>query len=395
MTAPVLLTATIWSQAPQTPQTQRPVFRARTDYISTDVRVTDRRGVFVPGLTQDDFQVLEDGVPQRIVLFQPVVGGRVLPPFVSAGAASREGVILPARATDTLGRIFIVFIDDMHLQPGDTPLVRQALRQIRDEVIKPNDLIAVVSTGFSSIAVDLTYDPEQKRLNEAIDKVMGSADTPRSIIDMPPTSGGVQKLRYNANVAFRTASDLLTQAAKRSDRRKAFLYVSSGYSFNPYQDSRIDKAKEALGTAGSADPIARPGSDLSEMDLIGQLAYLADEARRANVVFYPIDPRGLMAGPNIADRLTENEWREFMTTTLSSLHLLGDATGGFCSCEKNDIRPLLRRIDQEMGDYYVIGYNTNNPDPMKLRRRIEITVNRQDVNLIYKSEYTLPQTERR
>jgi hypothetical protein len=56
---------------------------------------------------------------------------------------------------------------------------------------------------------------------------------------------------------------------------------------------------------------------------------------------------------------------------------------------------MLRRIDDEMGDYYVIGYSTNNPDPKKLRRRIEITVNRKDVSLVYKSEYTLPQTERK
>jgi VWFA-related protein len=131
------------------------------------------------------------------------------------------------------------------------------------------------------------------------------------------------------------------------------------------------------------------------MELISELAYLTLEARRANVVFYTIDPRGLMAGPNIGDRLTNDEWREFMTTTLSSLHILGNETGGFCICEKNDIRPMLRRIDDEMGDYYVIGYSTNNPDPKKLRRRIEIRVNRKDVTLIYKTDYTLPQAERK
>jgi VWFA-related protein len=404
--ASIALTTAVWSQAPQARQTQQPVFRARTDYISTDVRVTDRKGMFVPGLTQDDFEVLEDGVRQRIVLFQPVIGGRVLAPFVSAGTPPLSGVILPARAApETVGRIFIVFIDDMHLQASDTPIVRRTLRQIRDEVLKPNDLIGIVSTGFSSIAVDLTYDPEFKRVNEAIDKVMGSADSPRDIIDLPATTGGVQKLRYNANVAFRTASDILTQASKVTARRKAFLYVSSGYHFNPFKDSRFEKAKEALGIAGTStpfpnrqpgeNPLERPGSQFSEMELIMELAYLTDEARRANVVFYTIDPRGLQAGPNVADRLTYDEWRDFKTVTVSSLQILGEQTGGFCICEMNDIRPMLRRIDDEMGDYYVIGYTTNNPDPAKLRRRIEITVNRKDVSLIYKSEYTLPQTERK
>ena len=403
-----------------TAQGQRPTFRARTDYITTDLRITTNKGVFVSGLTREDFQVYEDGVLQKIITFQPVVGGRALASFVAPAPRQLDGIILPQRAapTDTQGRIFIVFIDDMHLQPSDTPIVRQTLKQIRDEVLKENDLVGIVSTGFSSIAQDLVYDPAHKRLNEAIEKVMGSAETPREIIDLPLTTGGVQKLRYNANVAFKTAYEILGQAARRTDRRKAFLYVSSGYSFNPFRDSRFEKAKEMLGiqtappdpnsgdgSSGTGNPALdnrlpgenpfdRPGSEFAEMDLISELAYLTDEARRANVVFYTIDPRGLMAGPNIGDKLTQEEWREFYTTSISSLHILGDNTGGFCICEKNDMKPWLQRIDSEMSDYYIIGYNTNNPDPMKLRRRIEIKVNRKDVKLDYKTEYTLPKSQR-
>ena len=392
-------------------QGQRPVFTARTDFISTHVRVTNNKGVFVPGLTREDFQVYEDGVLQKIVNFQPIVGGRALPGFISAAPPKFEGITLPqhAASTDLLGRIFIVFIDDMHLQPGDTPRVKETLRQIRDEVLQENDLIGIVSTGFSSIAQNLVYDPDHKRFNEAIDKVMGGAETPREIIDLPLTTGGVQKLRYNAHVAFKTAYGILSAAAQRTDRRKAFIYVSNGYSFNPLRDSRFAKAKEALGIqtpqSGSGNPALdnrlpgenpfdRPGSEFAEMDLIMELAYLTDEARRANVVFYTVDPRGLLAGPNIGDGLTHDEWREYTTTQVSSLHILADNTGGFCICEKNDMKPWLQRIDSEMSDYYIIGYNTNNPDPTKLLRRIEIRVNRKDVTLDYRTEYTLPKTQR-
>jgi hypothetical protein len=112
-------------------------------------------------------------------------------------------------------------------------------------------------------------------------------------------------------------------------------------------------------------------------------------------VFYTIDPRGLQAGPNIADRLTIDEWNDYRITTVSSLKILGDNTGGFCLCEQNDLRPGLRRIDAEMSDYYVIGYQTNNPDPMKLRRRIEIKVSRPGLTLVYPNEYTLPKTQRK
>jgi VWFA-related protein len=420
----MLATTIVMAQSQQQGQpaqnrTQTPTFRARTDYISTDVTVKDRKGMFVPGLTEKDFQVFEDGVLQNIVMFTQFIGGRALPTFVgTAPVPQMDGIILPAPAArpDTTGRIFIIFIDDMHLQASDSPLVKQSLRLIRDEILKENDLIGIVSTGFSSIEQDLVYDPSHKRFDQAVEKVMGSAETPREIIDLPMTTGGIQKLRYNANVAFKTAYGILEAAAKRTDRRKAFLYVSSGYHFNPYKDSRYEKAKELLGIPSSRanenpdqnsngsdidsrrlpgeNPFDKPGSEFSEMDLISEIAYLTAEARRANVVFYTIDPRGLLAGPNLADRLTHEEWRDFVVTTVSSLHILADNTGGFCICERNDIRPDLRKIDNEMSDYYVIGYNTNNPDPMKLRRRIEIKANKPDLTLVYRTEYTLPKTQK-
>jgi VWFA-related protein len=418
----LLATTVVWAQSTTGPQ-QRPTFSTRTDVVSTDVRVTDRKGMFVPDLSLRDFEVYEDGVLQKITNFTVWIGGRQLPTFVRTEAPKVDGLILPQRTapTDLAGRIFIIFIDDMHLQPGDSILARQALRQIRDEVIKENDLIGIVSTGFSSIEQDLVYDPSHKRLNEAIEKVMGSAETPREIIDLPLTTGGVQKLRYNANVAFRTAAEILQAAAQRKDRRKAFLYLSSGYHFNPFKDSRYEKAKEmfAIPSQGvgsdsgdgsnnnngedtstrprlpGENPFDKPGSEFSEMDLISEIAWLTLEARRANVVFYTIDPRGLQAGPNIADRLTIDEWNDYRITTVSSLKILGDNTGGFCLCEQNDLRPGLRRIDAEMSDYYVIGYQTNNPDPMKLRRRIEIKVSRPGLTLVYPNEYTLPKTQRK
>jgi VWFA-related protein len=406
---------------PQT-QTQKPTFTARTDYVSTELRVTDKNGMFVPDLRQQDFTVLEDGVEQRITNFTVSIGGRVLPTFVGTPASTPiPGLIVPTLKppTDTTGRIFIVFIDDMHLQPADSILARKVLEQLRDTVLKENDLVGIVSTGFSSIAQDLVYDPQHKRLNEAIKKVMGSADTPREIIDMPQTTGGVQKLRYNANVAFKTASEILSAAAQRKDRRKAFLYVSSGYSFNPFKDSRYEKAKELYSmptgvgsdstNGGTTDPnqsgdmprlpgenpFEKAGSEFSEMDLISEIAYLVNEARRANVVFYTMDPRGLQAGPNISDRLGMDEWHEWVTVTESSLRILGDNTGGFCICGTNDFITPMRRIDAEMSDYYVIGYYTNNPDPMKLERKITIKVSRPDLRLIYQPGYTLPKTQKR
>ena len=52
----------------QNPQ-PAPTFRSEIDYVQIPVRVLDARGQFVHGLTQSDFQILEDGVPQTITAF--------------------------------------------------------------------------------------------------------------------------------------------------------------------------------------------------------------------------------------------------------------------------------------------------------------------------------------
>jgi hypothetical protein len=84
------------------------------------------------------------------------------------------------------------------------------------------------------------------------------------------------------------------------------------------------------------------------------------------------------------------EWGEYATTTISSLQVLGDETGGFCICNTNSIIPGLKRIDSETSDYYMLAYNTNNPDPNKVQRFIKIEVTRPGVDdLIYKSDYKL------
>ena len=77
------------------------------------------------------------------------------------------------RRPDTASRIFIIFIDDLHFMPSQTPEVKKLLQTIRDTLVHDNDLVGFVSSGFSSIEMDPAYDPSHRRFNEVINKVMG------------------------------------------------------------------------------------------------------------------------------------------------------------------------------------------------------------------------------
>ena len=103
-----------------------------------------------------------------------------------------EGLILPPSppVTDQSGRVFIVFVDDMHIQHKDTIQTRKIMEKIRDTPIHEGDLIGIVSTGHSSLEVDLTHDVKKKRFNEAINRVSGSALSPQEIIDASQTADG-------------------------------------------------------------------------------------------------------------------------------------------------------------------------------------------------------------
>ncbi len=290
------------------------------------------------------------------------------------------------------------------------------LKQIRDNVLHEEDLVGIVSSGYSSISFDLSPDARHLRMNQAIDKTMGAGMTPYELIHTSQTMEGPSGLRANAYTAFKVAYEILDQAEKVTNRRKAFIYVSSGYDFNPFTESRykaaqdlyattmpekvIDQGRpnnvdpltslsEAAGTGVFRNPFEMNGLQFSQADLAAALSELVRRARRANVVFYPVDPRGLDAGPDASQQVSLEEWHQFMNNSLSSLDVIAGETGGKCICRTNDFKKPLQALDNEMSDYYIVGYESNNPDPLKVNRHIEIKVKRPGAKLIYKDIYSI------
>ena len=421
--AAVLATTTNGQQAPpqnptpqQTPApTQRPTFVSQVDLVTLDVIVRDKSGQFVPDLKPEDFVILEDGVEQKVSSHHLFYGGRELSvQILSAPTAAPEGMILPPSrpVADVAGRVFIIFIDDLHLQAGDSPRVRSLLTQITNTLVHDGDLFAVVSTGPSSIEVNPTYD--RGRLTESIKKVMGSGMTPDEILLSPTSTSGPQELRHRVHVAFSTAYDLLKQMEKINNRRKAFVYLSSGYDFNPFTESRWKQEQERFAVpekdANGNSPIEtgnryrerdpmnpfETGSQAFAMaDLVSQLAELVRAANRANATFYTIDPRGLIAGPDINQELTTTEWRNYIQTSVDSLKTIADLTGGFCICNNNDFKKGLERIDAETSDYYILRYYSSNPDPLLKIRKIEVKPTRPDLVVSTRTEWALPYASRK
>ena len=433
-----LLGAVLGAQTPQTPQTAKPPqkpagetpqpppegqaapatdqttpksgqpFTVRVDLVTTDVIVRDNNGQFVADLTKEDFEVFEDDVKQELVSFTLTHGGRIFNVAAPPPPVAEEGIILPASrpTSDAAGRIFLIFVDDLHLDFRNTPRIRQLFQKVAKELIHEGDMFGIVSTGPSSLAIDMTYD--RRRLDEAIKKISGAGLAPKDILDVPQGQQGPPEVRYRAHVAFSTAYDIMGKLQQVHNRRKAFIYVSNGYDFNPFETTRLKQEQERYGGSqnnsddGSgnqdeANPFLRErsGNIFHEADLASELSELTRAANRANASIYTIDPRGLVGMPDLDEKIDMVEWQDYVRTSQDSLRVLAEQTGGIAVVNQNDFDKALKRIDNETSDYYVVGYYSSNPDPTKKRRRIEIKLKRENMNLRYRTEYVLKPPPRR
>jgi VWFA-related protein len=417
----VALTAGLSAQTPaqkpaapsNTAKTQeRPTFKVQVDLVTSDIIVRDEKGNFIPDLKKEEFEIYEDGVKQDISSMTVVTGGRVTNVLAPPPPPPPEGIVLPPSRprTDVSGRIFLFFVDDLHLQFHNTGRVRDLFKRISKELVHEGDMFGIVSSGPSSIAVDMTYD--KTRLDEAIKKMAGNELKPTDIINGASGAEGPSEVRYRAHVAFSTVNDLLNNLDSVHNRRKALIYVSDGYDFNPFQDARLglmdpsspfaqnefarnqNQSQNSDGTSSNpqADPFTqqqKQSETFADADLARELGELTRQANRSNVTMYTIDPRGLVGMGDIDEQVDPQQWAEYVRKSQDSLRVIAEETGGIAIVNQNDFSKALKRIDAETSDYYVLGYYSKNPDMTKRRRQVEVKIARKGAQPWFRKEYVL------
>ncbi len=398
------------TQFPPSTQGQAPTFRADVTLITNDVIVRDGDGQFVSDLVKEDFEISEDGIKQEIASLVLIHGGRAFNLQLPPSAPVQEGIILPSAQprSDTAGRVFVLFVDDLHMEADETPRIRDLFKRISTNLVHEGDMFSMISSGPSSININFTYD--RKLLDAAIGKIMGNGMTPTDVITGMQGSRGPSELLYRSNVAFATARSIVSNLNQIEHRRKAVIWVSAGYDLNPFEGSRWEAANSLfegrfrLDRDEDGNPLTTPGGgimsqsnlEFSNLDLSNQLHRLSIMANQANATFYTLDPRGLIAGVDIGEmsgQLNVLEYWDFVRRSQDSLRTLAEATGGIAVVNKNDFDAALKQIDAETSDYYVLGYYSTNTDPSAWRRRLSIDVNRDDLDVWSRTAYELRDTD--
>jgi VWFA-related protein len=403
--------AVIGAQTSTSTDPQQPLFRVQIELVTTDAIVRDANGQFVPDLTKDEFEVYEDGVKQDLSSMTLVHGGRVTNLLLPQPPAV-EGLILPAvRPRDTTsGRVLLFVVDDLHLDVHKTPVIRDLFDRIAKNLLHEGDLFGMISTGTSSIAVDLTYD--RRRFDEAVKRIQGNALSPADIIQGQQGSQGPIELQHRAHLAFSTINDMLENLDKIHDRRKTVVYVSNGYDFVPFQQARYgtdgnspfqsnavqrvlndDTARQTFANGNQQLPRQDPNNvapvteEFADAQLAQQLERMTQTANRVNATIFTIDPRGVVAAGDIAENVDPREWQLYVGKTQDTLRVIASETGGVAIVNQNEFDGALKRIDAEASDYYMLGYYAKDLDASRREHHIEVQVKRSGLTVAARKVY--------
>ena len=136
-------------------------------------------------------------------------------------------------------------------------------------------------------------------------------------------------------------------------------------------------------------------------DLADRTQEIFKRAQLANVTIYPIDPTGLGGfGAVLAGRITPKDMQEpdrtnFIrrktTAVQDFLAQAAASTGGRTVMNTNEFDTGIREVFAENESYYLIGFEPTNAASDGTLRRIQVKVNRPDVEVRTRSSYYAPE----
>ncbi len=364
-------------------------FSATANLVVVDVTVKDKSGKAIEGLKASDFTVLEDGKPQKVVVFE-------------AQKLSMDPA--PPEPPPTLADI-----NDVPEGPK-TVIGTQTPGQVQYH----DKRLLVMFFDFSSMAM-----PEQLRAQEAALKFLDTQMTPSDMVAIMLFSGTIQvKTDFTDNRAMlkdilnelpigemaELAADADTGDDNGEDTNAAF--VADETEFNIYNTDRklaaIEDAVRKLSALPEKKALLYFSSGVSKtgVENQAQLEASINAAVKANVAIYPFDARGLMADPpgggaakgssrgsGIFSGQAQNAQRAAINNSQETLTSLAADTGGKAFLDTNDLSAGLAEVQQEYRSYYILGYYTTNDTPDGKYRRISVKLNSLTAKLEHRQGY--------
>ena len=421
-------------------QDQDEVIRFRSNEVRLDVVVKDKKGRQIRDLKLTDFEVFEDGVPQKIQSFSFVTRGaaRTTPESKDGKPSVETANTAPAPAPTRSSPTVTALVFD-RLSPEARALARKAGLAYAEEGVATGGFTGVFGIDQSLRTVQ-TFTDNSQLIKDAVERATGTATS--------TYASGATKIRENVErsialdqQASSAASNAAASGAARNSAGAAAAGEAAGQAMaqqkllemqNQMLDhyERLERDQEGFATINSLLAVISPMQNLPGRKTIiffseglklppavqQKFPAVINAANRANVSIYSIDAAGLriqsgtqeaarelnsIAGAGMAqqargsDRGSSGPYMRSLERNedllrydpRSGLGSLSDQTGGFLIHDTNDLVSGLRRIDDDMNGYYFLTYIPQNKDYDGRFRRISVKVAHPNVEIQSRQGY--------
>jgi len=422
-------------------QPQPPVFRTEANFVRVDVYPL-KDGKPLQGLKLEDFEVLEDGVAQKIEAFEHVVIRSAGPQETRREPSSQRESL--QEATNPRNRVFVIFLDTTHVSVNGSHAIKEPLIQLIDRILGPDDLVGVMTPAMAASQVVLarktqviedslrTNWPWGRRFSLMNDEREEAYEICYPLTDEEAKSGRRRSVlaeqmirRKRERATLEALEDLVRYLHAIREERKAILAVSEGWLLyredrnmmtlrkdGKYQEPIPSTDPIVVGPRGQ--PVTKDPRDISErslsknecdtdrlrlstMDNDQFFRDIMDQANRGNSTFYPIDPRGLAVfdtpiGPT-EEYLPPNMDAASLKTRQEALRTLASNTDGIAVMDSNDLNAGLKRISDDLTSYYLLGYYSTNAKLDGKFRSLKVRVKQPGVQIRARRGYRAAKIE--
>jgi VWFA-related protein len=372
----------------------RATFSVTMSQVIVNVSVTDRNGKPIENLTKDDFELYEDGKPQKLEAceFQRL-GTKPLPPLNPATQfAQRQPEPSSQRKAPS---------------DGQGPFNNDLLSKYQDR------RLIVMLFDFSSMDV-----PEQIRARDAALKFLSTQMTASDMVSIMVFGSElktVQEFTSDRDLLTQVihsfhvgeAADLSAMADTGADAQDSSgMFTPDDTEFNIFNSDRklaaLQEAAQMLSQYPEKKALVYVSSGVNKtgVDNQSQLEATVNAAVKANVAFFPIDARGLVAqipggdatqagavGNNLYSGAGQRSLKDSFQDSQETLYTLAADTGGKALLDDNDLVDGLRQVQQDINSYYILAYESSNTAQDGKFRRIQVRLAPRRADLRAKLDY--------
>ncbi len=314
---------------------QEDTVRVTSNLVQADVVVTDKDGRHVTDLLPDEFEILEDKRKQRITNFSYITTrpeNYIAPPANSNTASAPPDSLRLGQ----MRRNIAIVVDDLGISFESITFVREALKKFVSEQMQPNDQVAIIRTSEGVGALQ-QFTSDKRHLHAAIERISWYA----------AGRGGLSPFRPMDTQQQEDATNAAQIVSEMEEAREARYAVGSlgTLSFVLQGLSEFPGRKAMMLISESFQLFTTQGRNLQ---LLGALQRLTDQANRASTVIYTIDASGLNPlNLDAADRVSGPGYT-FDRNILNQGNPSNISALNRNSPQRTDV-PSLRSIAQEEG----------------------------------------------